>query len=113
MLTSFKLVLIKGHKDTRAKSGKSYDTITLAKIAQMAEVPNRLCKLDAPALRRSSPGPWCVPRVPYSGMDDLLRRSLRTKLQPNEFTTLTLKPRGPRRGALGLGGPGLDPTDQM
>jgi hypothetical protein len=54
MLTSFKLVLIKGHKDTRAKSGKSYDTITLAEIAQMAEVPNRLCKLDAPALIAST-----------------------------------------------------------
>ena len=50
MLTSFELVLIKGHKDTRVKSGQSYDTITLAEIAQMAEVPNRLCKLDAPAL---------------------------------------------------------------
>ena len=54
MLTSFELVLIKGHKDTRAKSGKSYDTITLAEIAQMAEVPNRLCKLDAPALIAST-----------------------------------------------------------
>ena len=54
MLTSFKLVLIKGHKDTRAKSGKSYDTITLAEIAQMAEVPNCLCKLDAPALIAST-----------------------------------------------------------
>jgi hypothetical protein len=36
MLNYFELVLIKGHKDTRVKSGQSYDTITLAEIAQMA-----------------------------------------------------------------------------
>jgi hypothetical protein len=54
MLNYFELVLIKGHKDTRVKSGQSYDTITLAEIAQMAEVPNRLCKLDAPALIAST-----------------------------------------------------------
>lgn len=54
MLTSSKLVLIKGHKDTRAKSGESYKTITLAEIARMAESPSHLCKLDAPALIAST-----------------------------------------------------------
>jgi hypothetical protein len=36
-----------------------------------------------------------------------------TKLHTNEFTTLTLKARGPRRGALEMGGPGLDRTAQL
>ena len=54
MLTSFKLVLIKGHKDTRGKSGESYNIITLAEIAHMAEAPSHLCKLDAPALIAST-----------------------------------------------------------
>ena len=34
------------------------------------------------------------------------------KLPPNEFTTLILKARGPRRGALGLGGAVLRPGAQ-
>jgi len=37
-------------------------------------------------------------------------RGLQMKLPPNEFTTLILKARGPRRGALGYGGPVLRPA---
>jgi len=39
--------------------------------------------------------------------------TIQTKLPPNEFTTLILKARGPRRGALEMGGPGLDRTAQL
>ena len=71
MLTSFELVLIKGHKDTRVKSGQSYDTITLAEIAQMAEVPNRLCKLDAPALSPQPTMPQMRAPMPLNASMDV------------------------------------------
>ena len=38
--------------------------------------------------------------------------TIQTKLPPNEFTTLTLKARGPRRGARDLGSMVLGPAAQ-
>ena len=92
-----------GHRAARKRSRKLCPN-ELYNAAIRHGVP--VLRSDQSRTRRSNSGPWCVPRVPYSGMDDLLRRSLRTKLPPNEFTRLILKGRGPRREALRVGAPG-------
>ena len=119
-MTRLKPVTIVGAHTSRAPSSQCINDIGWASSSSkrsrklcLNELYNAAIRHGVPVLRsdrsrtrRSYPGPWCVPRVPYSGMDDLLRRSLRTKLPPTEFTRLILKGRGPRRGALRVGAPG-------
>ena len=54
MDSTIKLLRINGHRDTRASVGTSYNTVTFAEIAAMADAPLTLAKLDAPAFVAST-----------------------------------------------------------
>ena len=54
MNNSFNLIRINGSRDTRNSVGTSYNTVTFAEIAAMADAPLTLAKLDAPAFVASS-----------------------------------------------------------
>jgi hypothetical protein len=54
MNSTYQLLRINGCRDTRSPNGKDYDTVTLADIAAMADLPLAVAKLDAPAFVASS-----------------------------------------------------------
>lgn len=54
MDSTLKLLHINGCRDTRSSVGTNYNTVTLAYIAEMADCPLAVAKLDAPAFVASS-----------------------------------------------------------